>query len=122
MTEEQRQIIIDNIKNYYDSRCGDPHNELAIALGVTRNEAKTMLYRFQYTEDAWFPRMSRRSHKRESIYLDRLGLHGAERVAVMVAVEEEADSFVSARELRRQNNEITEIIEEDTENLLVVGG
>lgn len=91
-TEEQCDVIAKNINHFFDRNSDDPHLYLAKALGVSRTDAKELLFSFMYKEDAWFPRMFRASTVRESFYLNELSSDKEERRAITHRANEAADA------------------------------
>lgn len=67
LTKEEHQIILDNIKLYFDGDVKDPHQELADLLGCDRDTAKTKYFSFLFTPKMGF------AHK----FLVRLPFHEA---------------------------------------------
>lgn len=102
-TSEQCDIILQNIANYYNPKCTDPHSKLQEALGVSRNEAKGLLYQFLWNGDGLFNKSFRRDFWTTNHLLTLSGVRGKERTIVLNA----AYDFADKKEKERNVNSVS---------------
>ena len=104
ISDQQVEIILNNIRYYFDDLCDDPHQELAFALGVSRQEAKRMLYLYMYRSNSYMPDLQKRGTDREIYYLRRLNLSSDDR---RYAIEEAHNISDEKSEIRKRRSRVS---------------